>query len=141
MQLTIPRLPRNNAADGSRLASWSHHQVSAAHARTFGLCFPDVDSDGDLDIASGPFVYLNPGPPLTGTWTQVPLPDDLHAFANLDVDGDNLADLLAQKDNKPSDRIDLIWIEAANAAGTAWAGRNSLLRQVNRLWPRRRTTV
>jgi len=26
---------------------WTYHQVSAAHVRTFGLCFPDVDRDGD----------------------------------------------------------------------------------------------
>ena len=37
---------RNNARDGSRLGSWSYHQVSAAHVRTFGLCFPDVDATG-----------------------------------------------------------------------------------------------
>lgn len=112
---------RNTAREGGRLDSWSHHQVSAAHVRTFGLCFPDVDGDGDHDIASGPFVYINPGPPLTGPWAQVSLPKGLHVFASLDVDGDNLADLLALKDNQGADRIDLFWVEAAKTAGTAWA--------------------
>ena len=57
---------RNGVRDGSRLGSWSYYRVSTAHVRTFGLCFPDVDHDGDLDIASGPFLYLNPGPPPSG---------------------------------------------------------------------------
>jgi len=103
------------------LDHWTYHQVSGAHVRTFGLCFPDVDRDGDLDIASGPFVYLNPGTPLTNAWTQVSLPGAVHAFATLDVDGDEFADLIAQKDNSGAGRIDLFWVEAANATGTLWA--------------------
>lgn len=112
---------RNNSAGGPSLDFWFYKQVSATHARTFGLCFPDLDGDGDLDLASGPFAYSNPGPPMTNAWTQVPLPNGVHAFATLDVDGDNLADLIAQKDNSGANRIDLFWVEAANAAGTAWA--------------------
>lgn len=111
----------NDARDGSHLGSWSYHQISAEHVRTFGLCFPDVDGDGDLDIASGPFVYVDPGPPLSGTWARNSLPRGLHAFATLDVDGDDLADLVAQKDNAGDDRLDLFWIEAANPQGSAWA--------------------
>jgi hypothetical protein len=112
---------RNTARSGPGLDAWSYHQVSGEHVRTFGLCFPDVDGDGDRDVASGPFVYLNPGPPLTGAWTQVPLPRRVHAFSSLDVDGDTLADLLAQQDNAGGNRIDLFWVEAANAAGSEWA--------------------
>jgi hypothetical protein len=80
-----------------------------------------VDGDGDLDIASGPFVYLDPGRPLTDAWTQVPLPGGVHVFATLDVDGDKRADPMAQKDDSSAGRIDLCWVEAANAAGTSWA--------------------
>jgi hypothetical protein len=111
---------RNTARPGPALDPWPYHRASAAHVRTFGLCFVDVDGDRDLDIASGPFVYLNPGLPLAGEWKQVPLPDGVHAFGSLDVDGDDRVDLIAQKDSPRTDRINLSWVEAANAAGTAW---------------------
>jgi hypothetical protein len=95
--------------------------VTDRHLRTFGLCFPDVNGDGKLDIASGPFVYLNPGGPMTNPWTQITLPGNAHAFATLDVDGDNFPDLIAQKDNVNNGTIDIDWIEAANVTGTSWA--------------------
>jgi hypothetical protein len=74
-----------------------------------------------MDIASGPFVYLNPGAPLTGSWKQVPLPEGIHAFAALDVNGNKLADLITQKDNPAAGRVDIYWVEAANAAANSWA--------------------
>jgi hypothetical protein len=111
---------RNQVRSG-RLDRWTYHQVTAAHVRTFGLCFVDVDRDGDLDIASGPYLYVNPGPPLTGVWKQMPLPERVHAFATLDVDGDQLADLIAQKDNPTADRIDLFWLEASEPHDQRWA--------------------
>ena len=88
--------------------------------RTFGLAFADVNHDGKLDIASGPFVYLNPGGDMTGHWDQIALPDGAHAFATLDVDGDNLADLIAQKNDPGDDTTNIFWIEATNAEGTEW---------------------
>lgn len=112
---------RNNAGGGPSLDFWRHVPVTAQHVRAFGLCFPDVEGDGDLDIASGPYVYRNPGPPLTGTWERVSLPLAVHAFATLDVDGDASADLLALQDNPAQNRIDLFWTEAADAGGTSWS--------------------
>ena len=52
---------RNQTAGLPSLDFWFYEEVSSAHALTFGLCFPDVNGDGNKDIASGPFVYLNPG--------------------------------------------------------------------------------
>jgi hypothetical protein len=111
---------RNTTRD-LKLDSWTYHLVTDQHVRTFGLAFPDVNGDGKLDIASGPFVYLNPGGTMTGNWTQVNLPGDVHVFATLDVDGDNFADLIAQKDNGANNTTDIYWVEAARVDGTDWA--------------------
>jgi hypothetical protein len=111
---------RSNAGGPPSLDFWKVKKVSGSHVRTFGLCFPDVDRDGDLDIASGPFVYRNPGGPMTAAWPRTTLPGNVHAFATLNVDGDKLADLLALRDNPAGNRLDLFWIEAADKAATAW---------------------
>ena len=54
----VTRLGAGPADDGpgvvvwcENLERWAYHQVSATHVRTFGLCFPDVDGDGDTDLA------------------------------------------------------------------------------------------
>jgi hypothetical protein len=109
-----------NAGNPS-LDRWTYHQVSERHVRTFGLAFPDVNHDGNLDIASGPFVYLNPGGDMTGSWEQITLPGEAHVFAALDVDGDAFIDLIAQKDNEAAGTTNLYWLEAADAEGTEWA--------------------
>ncbi len=114
-------LYRSNAAGGPSLDFWHYIRVSSAHTRTFGLCFPDVDGDGDLDIASGRYVYRNPGVPMTGAWDQGILPASVHAFATLDVDSDSLADLIALQDNPIANRLDLYWVEATNAAASGWS--------------------
>ncbi len=110
---------RNNTRD-PKLDSWSYIRVTDQHVRTFGLAFADVNHDGKLDIASGPFVYLNPGGDMTGTWKQIALPGGVHAFAALDVNGNNLADLIVQKNNDTDDTTDVMWIEAKNPEGTEW---------------------
>ncbi len=111
---------RNNSS-ALKLSSWAYHQVSKRHVRAFGLAFPDVNHDGKLDIASGPFVYLNPGGWMTGDWKQIALPSYAHVFATLDVDGDQFADLIAQENNPSGDTEKLYWLEATNKEGTEWA--------------------
>ncbi|MFH0907736.1 MAG: FG-GAP-like repeat-containing protein [bacterium] len=112
---------RSNAGGGSSLDFWKYVRVSSAHMLTFGLGFKDIDADNDLDIVSGSYAYRNPGTPMTGAWTQLTLPNSVHAFMGFDVDGDNQADLIAQKDNIGANRIDLYWVEAADAGATSWS--------------------
>lgn len=111
---------RNNSADELGVNSWKHHPVSGSHVRTFGICFPDIDRDGDLDIASGPFVYRNPGAGLTGAWTKSSLPNLVHAFATLDVDDDESVDLITQRDNAGANSVDLFWVEGSSPDGSTW---------------------
>jgi len=112
---------RNNSAGPPSLDFWTHLPVSASHVQTFGLTFPDIDSDGDLDIASGPYVYRNPGSPMTGVWNQATAAAGKHIFLSTDVDGDDRVDIFALQDNPGQNRIDLYWIEAAQATATSWS--------------------
>lgn len=112
---------RNNAAGEPSLDFWRHVLVSGSHIRSFGLAFPDADGDGDREIASGPYVYTNPGGDMTGAWSRVTLPGSPHAMLATDIDGDANADLIAMQDNPAQNRLDLFWLEATTPAGTAWA--------------------
>ncbi|MBI2566496.1 MAG: VCBS repeat-containing protein [Candidatus Schekmanbacteria bacterium] len=99
------------------LDAWTYIAVSSSHVQTFGLAFGDIDRDRDRDIVSGPYWYANPGGDMTGTWEQRSFPAGLHALATGDVDGDELADVIAQRD---SGALELWWLEAADAAVSAW---------------------
>jgi hypothetical protein len=102
---------------GSSLDSWTYKEVSAGHEQTFGLAFGDLDGDDLPDIVSGPYWYRNPGGDLMGTWTQSPaFPGGVHAMLVVDVDGDALADVIAQSNSGS----DVHWLEAADAAATSW---------------------
>lgn len=97
--------------------SWTYVRVSEHHEQTFGLTFVDVDRDGRLDIASGGYWYRNPGGDLRGKWIQWSLPDDFHAFATLDVDGDGNSEIIAQRTR--GDELELHWL-AAQRGGADW---------------------
>jgi hypothetical protein len=102
---------------GPGLSGWTYHEVTASHEQTFGLAFGDLDGDDDVDIVSGPYWYANPGD-LLGTWTQSPaFPGGVHAMLVVDVDGDAFADVIAQSNAG----ADVTWLEATNAAATAWS--------------------
>lgn len=111
---------RNNAGGPPSLDFWYYVEVAGDHVRTFGLDAADADGDGDLDIASGPYVYRNPGGAMTGAWARATVFAGGHLFMAADVDGDDRADLLALQDNPGGNRIDLYWIEASDAGATAW---------------------
>ncbi len=97
--------------------SWSYKQVSSSHQQTFGLAFGDVDGDGETDIVSGQYWYHNPGGDLQGEWEQHELPEGLHATVTLDVDGDELLDIIAQKDEWD---IALYWLEGLEVSADQW---------------------
>ncbi len=104
-------------APGASLDSWTYKQVSASHEQTFGLAFGDLDQDGHFDIVSGPYWYRNPGGNMMGTWIQSPaFPGGVHAMLTVDVDGDALADVIAQSNSG----ADVTWLEATSAAATSW---------------------
>lgn len=85
----------------------------------FGLTFGDLDSDGDADMASGKYVYVNPGD-LTQSWERIDLASavgsTVDAMLATDVDGDEHADLIAES------LPDVWWLEAGDAPGE-WSGR------------------
>ncbi len=114
-------LYRSNAGGPPSLDFWTYLRASDNHLQTFGLTYADVDNDGDTDIASGPYLYRNPGGVMTGAWAQTTVAAGRHLFMATDVDGDARADLLALENNTPQGRVDLYWHEATNAAATAWS--------------------
>ena len=111
---------RSNAGGPPSLDFWQYLEVTDQHLQTFGLAAYDVDSDGDLDLPSGPYVYRNPGGAMTGAWTRTSFSGAGHVFLTTDVDGDDRADLLTQLENAGANRIDLYWVEAADAGASAW---------------------
>ena len=111
---------RSNAGGPPSLDFWQYLEVTDQHLQTFGLAAYDVDDDGDLDLPSGPYVYRNPGGAMTGAWTRTSFSGAGHVFLATDVDGDDRADLLTQLENVGANRIDLYWVEAADAGASAW---------------------
>ena len=62
-------------APAGSLDKWTYIEVDSRRAsRKFGLAMADLNHDGLGDIASGQYVYLNPGGDLTGPWTRRELP-------------------------------------------------------------------
>jgi len=85
------------------LDRWQHVELDADRDESsrgqayFGLADGDLDADGDGDLASGKYVYLNPGAEPDGAWQRVELPVDVDAMWILDVDGDGRNDVVAQR--------------------------------------------
>ena len=84
----------------------------------FGVAFGDFDADGDGDIASGKYVYLNPGE-MSDAWERIDVAEqiggDVDVMLATDVDGDDHPDLIATA------LPDVWWLEAGDDAHE-WTG-------------------
>ncbi len=85
--------------------------------RSFGIDASDINKDGYLDIVCGKYFYLNPGEDMTGEWKRTEFGFAFDAYRFVDVDGDQLADVIAE------DLPNVIWLEADDLNGTSWSAR------------------
>jgi hypothetical protein len=85
--------------------------------RYFGLAVGDVTGDGYVDIASGRYIYRNPGGDLSASWVRKDLGKNVDAILVTDVDDDDRGDVIAQA--LPG----IFWLEAADDAGDTWSVR------------------
>jgi hypothetical protein len=99
------------------LNRWTYKRVTNAHEQTFGLAFGDINGDGRKDIASGAAWYANPGGDMMSGWQQSLLPAGMHAVLVPNIDGDNLADVIAQKNEGA---LAIYWLEATSLASNSW---------------------
>jgi FG-GAP-like repeat len=105
---------------GSRSGTWRYVRITSRHEQTFGLTFADVDRDGMLDVVSGGYWYRNAGGDIGASpWRQGRLPEGMHAIATLDVDGDDHADLVAQRDDG-GNSLGIYWLEQVGASNESW---------------------
>lgn len=122
---TIPDRPLAEASSDSPLDGFTYVMVDDQRERFndgtafFGLTFADLDGDGDDDIASGNYLYFNPGGDMTARWDRISLVDQLNSVVDVvlatDVDGDDHVDLIAEA-------LPNVWWLERDGAGT-WAGR------------------
>jgi hypothetical protein len=85
--------------------------------RSFGIDAADINMDGYKDLVCGKYFYLNPGEEMTGSWVRVPFGFACDGYHFMDVDGDQLADIIAE------DLPRVIWLEAEDLNGSSWNAR------------------
>jgi len=85
--------------------------------RSFGIDAADINRDGYKDIVCGKYFYLNPGEDMTGRWKRSEFGFPFDAYHFMDVDGDELADIIAE------DLPHVVWLEADDLNGSSWSAR------------------
>ncbi len=85
--------------------------------RSFGLDATDINMDGYKDIVCGKCFYLNPGADMSRQWIRTPFGFSYDGYQFVDVDGDQLADIIAE------DLPNVLWLEADDLNGTSWSAR------------------
>ena len=104
---------------------WTYIQVDSTRAkwgdfaepewlRYFGLDFADVNFDGEIDIISGRYVYLNPGGNMESSWERIDFGLNADGMVAINIDNDNCADVIAQA------LPDVYWLEAEDKTGKSW---------------------
>lgn len=98
------------------LDEWSYIPLdSIRDQRAMGLTVGDLNGDGKEDIASGKWIYLNPGGDMAGNWRRKTLPINVDLLLNVNVDDDNLPDLIAMDGTGQ-----LYWFEMNDNEGEDW---------------------
>jgi hypothetical protein len=85
--------------------------------RSFGIDAADINRDGFLDIVCGKYFYLNPGEDMSKAWKRSEFGFSFDAYHFVDVDGDELADVIAE------DLPNVVWLEADDLNGSSWSAR------------------
>ena len=85
--------------------------------RSFGIDAADINRDGYKDIVCGKYFYLNPGGQMTDAWKRTEFRFAYDGYHFVDVDGDHLADIIAQ------DLPNVVWLEADDFNGSSWSAR------------------
>lgn len=98
------------------LDKWSYILVdSTRDQKEMGLAMADLNNDGFKDIASGKWVYFNPGGDMTGKWKKQTLPVNADLLLQINVDNDENADLIAEDGSGY-----VYWFEMNDRAGENW---------------------
>jgi hypothetical protein len=100
---------------GLSLDNWTYIAAdSLRERRAFGVAMGDFTADGFAEIASGPYIYINPGGDMTGRWDRVTVPEKIDLLLELDVDDDAYPDLIGGACNEQ------YWLEAMDNTGKEW---------------------
>ncbi len=98
------------------LNKWTYLQIdSLRDKKAFGLATGDFNTDRFCDIASGNWVYFNPGNTKNAKWDRKTFPFNVDVLLHTEVDDDHHTDLIAQDGEG-----NIYWVEMIDNAGDEW---------------------